>query len=152
MKKKPSQLSFLDSKRSQYSEDSFVEDQTNNNLSSRLSYRPSVMKSGNLEGLSHLDEDDLNHRDQNFSMKSPDPPFKIKSPPVLSPQNGADLKQILERLKKFEELESEVKELRKMMSQQGTKQSVEDSKGLTITENNSHDKKEEYKSERTEAD
>ena len=70
----------------------------------------------------------------------------------MSPQNQADLKQILERLKKFEELESEVKELRKMMSQQGTKQSVEDSKGLTITENNSHDKKEEYKSEKTEAD
>ena len=85
MKKKPSKLSSLGSKRSQYSEDSFDEDYINNNLSSRLSYRPSVMKSGNLEGLSHLDEDDLNHRDQNFSMKSPDPPFKIKSPPVLSP-------------------------------------------------------------------
>ena len=152
MKKKPSQLSFLDSKRSRYSEDSFDEDQINNDMSARLTQRPSVMKSGNLEGLSLLDEDDLNHRDQNFSMKSPDPPFKIKSPPVMSPQNAADLKQILERLKKFEELESEVKELRKMMSQQGTKQSVEDSKGLTITENNSHDKKEEYKSEKTEAD
>ena len=39
-----------------------------------------------------------------------------------------------------------------MMSHQGTKQSAEDSKGLSITENNSLEKKEEYKSEKTEAD
>ena len=38
------------------------------------------------------------------------------------------------------------------MSNQGTKQSAEDSRGLTITENNSREKKEEYKSEKTEAD
>ena len=85
MKKKPSQLSFLDSKRSQYSQDSFDEDEINNNLSARLASKPSAMKSGNLEGLSLLDEDDLNQRDKNFSMKSPDRPFQIKSPSNTGP-------------------------------------------------------------------